>query len=77
MIDPQPDNIAENIAMMERVWRAGYSGMDSMLWNPEMAASRRDPAFQEYMRRTHMLDYWRAHGWPDLCRASASGVVCS
>ncbi|MEO7065085.1 MAG: winged helix-turn-helix domain-containing protein [Dokdonella sp.] len=77
MIDPQPDNIAENIAMMERVWRAGYSGMDSMLWNPEMAAYRRDPAFQEYMRRTHMLDYWRAHGWPDLCRASASGVVCS
>ena len=77
MIDPQPDNIAENIGMMERVWRTGYSGMDSMLWNPELSAYRRDPAFQDYMRRTHMLDYWRAHGWPDRCRAIASGVICS
>ena len=77
MLDPQPENIAANIAMMERVWRTGYSGMDSMLWNPEMATYRRDPAFQEYMKSTHMLDYWRARGWPDRCRADASGLVCS
>ena len=76
VLDPQPD-IAANIAMLEMVWRTGYSGMDSMLWNRELANYRRDSAFQDYVRRTHMFDYWRAHGWPDRCRADGAGVVCS
>ncbi len=76
VLDPQPD-VAANIAMLETVWRTGYSGIDSMLWNPELANYRRDSAFQDYVRRTHMLDYWRAHGWPDRCKASGTQVVCS
>ncbi|WEN16133.1 winged helix-turn-helix domain-containing protein [Rhodanobacter sp. AS-Z3] len=76
VLDPQAD-VAANIAMLETVWRSGYSGMDSMLWNPELADYRRDAAFQDYVRRSHMLDYWRAHGWPDRCRADGAGVVCS
>lgn len=75
VLDPQSD-IATNIAMLETVWRTGYSGMDSMLWNPELANYRRDPAFRDYVRRTHMLDYWRVHGWADRCRASGADVVC-
>ncbi|MEO7050449.1 MAG: winged helix-turn-helix domain-containing protein [Rhodanobacter sp.] len=76
VLDPQSD-IAADIAMLETVWRTGYSGMDSMLWNPELANYRRDPAFQDYVRRTRMLDYWRVHGWPDRCRAAGAGVACS
>jgi TolB-like protein/DNA-binding winged helix-turn-helix (wHTH) protein len=76
VLDPQAD-VSANIAMLEKVWRSGYSGMDSMLWNPELASYRRDPAFQDYVRRTHMLDYWRAHGWPDRCQPGGAGVVCS
>ena len=76
MLDPQPD-IAANILLLETLWRSGYSGMDSMLWNPELANYRRDPAFQDYVRRTHMLEYWRANGWPDRCRADGAGVACS
>lgn len=76
VLDPQAD-VATNIAMLETVWRSGYSGMDSMLWNPELTNYRRGAAFQDYVPRTHMLDYWRAHGWPDRCRAGGAGVVCS
>ena len=76
VLDPQAD-VAANIVMLEAVWRSGYSGMDSMLWNPELANHRRDPAFQDYVRRTHMLDYWRTHGWPDRCKAADAGVACS
>ncbi len=76
VLDPESD-IADNIAMLETVWRTGYSGMDSMLWNRELASYRRDPAFQDYVRRSRLLDYWRAHGWPDRCQPEGAGVVCS
>jgi TolB-like protein/DNA-binding winged helix-turn-helix (wHTH) protein len=76
VLDPQAD-LAADIAMLEAVRRSGYSGMDSMLWNPELANHRRDPAFQDYVRRTHMLAYWRVHGWPDRCKPAGAGVICN
>lgn len=75
MLDPQPD-IPRDIAMVEGVWRSGYSSLESMLWNPELANHRRDPAFQDYLQRNHMLAYWRAHGWPDRCRPVGDLVTC-
>lgn len=75
MLDPQPD-IPGDIAMVEGVWRSGYSSLESMLWNPELANHRRGPAFQDYLQRNHMLAYWRAHGWPDRCRPVGDLVTC-
>lgn len=50
----------------------------SMLpWNTEYAALRSTPAFQDYLRRNRILDYWRAHGFPPQCRAEGDGAACS
>lgn len=38
------------------------------LWYPVMAEVRQLPAFKELMTEINLVEYWRAHGWPDLCR---------
>ena len=39
-------------------------------------ALRRDPAFQDFLRRTHIIDYWRSNGWPAQCRPDGERAVC-
>ena len=46
-------------------------------WNPEYATLRRTPAFQDYLKRNRILDYWREHGFPPQCRAEGDGAACS
>ena len=44
--------------------------------SPNVARFRADPRFQSLVRDTGLLDYWRAVGWPDLCRPLGEGVEC-
>jgi TolB-like protein/tetratricopeptide (TPR) repeat protein len=44
--------------------------------SPNLARFRKDPRFQALVRDTGLLDYWRAAGWPDLCRPLRDGVEC-
>jgi TolB-like protein/tetratricopeptide (TPR) repeat protein len=44
--------------------------------SPNLARFREDPRFQALVRDTGLLDYWRAAGWPDLCRPLGDGVEC-
>jgi TolB-like protein/tetratricopeptide (TPR) repeat protein len=44
--------------------------------SPNLARFRADPRFQALVRDTGLLDYWRAAGWPDLCRPLGDGVEC-
>jgi orotate phosphoribosyltransferase len=44
--------------------------------SPNVARFRKDPRFQMLVRDTGLLDYWRAVGWPDLCRPLGDGVEC-
>ena len=38
---------------------------------------RKTERFKALMRANGMLDYWRAKGWPDLCRpVGAADFVC-
>jgi hypothetical protein len=39
-------------------------------------ALRRDPAFQDFLRRTHIIDYWRSNGWPAQCHAEGERAIC-
>lgn len=75
IFDPQPD-IRRDIAGLEDAWRGGYTGFGEMLWSPQLANHRRDPAFQDYLRRNHIIDYWRRHGWPPQCRPEGSRAEC-
>ena len=75
VFDPRPD-IPGDIAMLEQVWRKGASSMSSMLWNPELANHRRHAAFGDYLRRTGIIEYWRAHSWPQQCRPAGEAAAC-
>ena len=44
--------------------------------SPYMVQFRADPRFQQLVRDSGLLDYWRSAGWPDLCRPAGEGVVC-
>jgi TolB-like protein/DNA-binding SARP family transcriptional activator len=40
----------------------------AMLWHPSYSAIRKTERFKTYVRKAGLVDYWRARGWPDLCR---------
>lgn len=56
------------------LYEQGHSGLSdaylNWLWQPEpwSRKARQDPAFQGFAQRIGMLAYWKAFGWPDLCK---------
>ena len=46
------------------------------LWRAEGGPMRASPIFQEVVARLGLIDYWRATGWPDLCRPEGDGITC-
>jgi tetratricopeptide (TPR) repeat protein len=54
----------------------GGTGMRG-LWEPQFAPLRKTERFKALVRRTGLVDYWRARGWPDLCRpVGADDFTC-
>jgi tetratricopeptide (TPR) repeat protein len=76
LLEPHPD-LPKNIAALEQVMKTGSSSYNLLLWNPESAALRRDPAFQDFLRHTHLIDYWRANGWPAQCHPDGADAICT
>jgi TolB-like protein/DNA-binding winged helix-turn-helix (wHTH) protein len=75
MLQPHSDT-RKDIAALEVVMQTGSSSYNLLLWNPEYAALRRDPAFQDFLHRTHIIDYWRSNGWPAQCHAEGERAIC-
>ena len=47
------------------------------VWAPEFSAMRKTGRFKTYVRNAGLVDYWRARGWPDLCRpTTGDDFVC-
>jgi TolB-like protein len=38
------------------------------IWSSEFQPLRKTERFKAYIRNAGLIDYWRAKGWPDLCR---------
>jgi hypothetical protein len=39
---------------------------------------RKTERFKAYVRKAGLVDYWRARGWPDLCRpVGTDDFVCT
>jgi tetratricopeptide (TPR) repeat protein len=65
------------IEMLDAIQRAGYARFQLTLWMPSERKRRQTEAFQRYLRDSGLLAYWRANGWPDLCRSDGGdGVIC-
>jgi hypothetical protein len=62
-----PDRVLEH---PERALAAGMAngGALRMVWHEFNAPVRKTERFNKLMRDAGVVDYWRARGWPDLCR---------
>lgn len=72
---PKPDYV-QALAAMDSPLRNNWGNYQLMVWMPEYRAARQTPAFQDYLKRNRILDYWRAHGFPPQCRADGEGARC-
>jgi len=55
----------------------GYNVGAVGLWRPKYAPLRQTERFKGLVRKAGLVDYWRARGWPDLCRPmGADDFVC-
>jgi TolB-like protein len=64
------------ITGLEKMLRDGWPSYYMLLWMPEYAALRRDPAFQEFLKRTRLPEFWRENGWPPQCHPQGDGAQC-
>lgn len=61
----------------ERNLQIGLVIFPFYLWDPLYAPLRRTERFKTLMRNIGLVAYWRAKGWPDLCRpVGAVDFVC-
>src|SRR5262249_38329942 len=61
----------------ERARAAGGNPAFVPLWDPNYAPLRKTERFKTIMRNAGMVDYWRAKGWPDLCKpVGADDFAC-
>jgi len=61
----------------EKAVKGGNFRPIEMVWRPVAVALRKTERFKAFMRKAGLVDYWRARGWPDLCRPmGADDFVC-
>jgi len=68
---------ATTLPALESALKTGASSYNLLVWNPETVALRRRPAFQDFLRRNGILDYWRVHGFPPQCLPDGDGAKCT
>ena len=69
--------VSGNEALIAMDRRSGQGGsFTSDIWLPEFRAVRALPGFVDFIEKLGMVDYWRAHGMPDVCNGSAPEVFC-
>jgi hypothetical protein len=64
----------------ERSVEAGYlvSADTDEIWHRSFAPVRKTERFKAFVRNAGMIDYWRARGWPELCRpVGTDDFICT
>jgi adenylate cyclase len=74
--EPVLDRILDNL---ESRMDAGVVGGEvNYIWHPAHAPLRKTERFKAFMRKAGYVEYWRAKGWPDLCRpVGTDDFVCN
>lgn len=77
LLAPDAATHADALATQLIAARAGeYSSFGLLLWTKDLAYLRRTPAFQQHLRDSGILAYWREHGFPEQCRPQGNGAAC-
>ena len=68
VLQPFEDDIAaDEFPVGDMVW----------LWHPSYAPARKTERFKAFARNAGLVEYWRAKGWPEVCRpVGADDFVC-
>jgi TolB-like protein len=70
-----PDRVFEYLERQLAINR--YTSTLGDLWFPEFASLRKTERYKALVRTPGIDSYWRARGWPDLCRpVGADDFVC-
>ncbi|HXE65988.1 MAG TPA: winged helix-turn-helix domain-containing protein [Rhodanobacteraceae bacterium] len=72
LYEPRP-NAADILATFEP---GAQQPGGNLVWAPGYASVRRDPAFQDFLRRMKFIGFWNANGWPPQCKPDGSGARC-
>jgi TolB-like protein/Tfp pilus assembly protein PilF len=65
------------IEYSERNMEIGNAITVNRLWAPLFTPIRKTERFKALMRKAGLVDYWKARGWPDLCRpVGADDFAC-
>jgi TolB-like protein/DNA-binding winged helix-turn-helix (wHTH) protein/Tfp pilus assembly protein PilF len=72
MYEPKPD-AADILATFEP---GGQQPGGNLVWATGYASTRRDPAFQDFLRRMKFIGFWNVNGWPPQCKHDGSGARC-
>jgi hypothetical protein len=65
------------LELPERGLIAGNANVNADLWSAEVSSLRKTDRFKAFVRNAGLVDYWRARGWPDLCRpVGTDDFVC-
>lgn len=75
LLDPRIEPAAM-LALTRRLQRQVFTFPKLTIWMPERHAVRQTREFQDFLRDTGILGYWRAHGFPPQCRADGDGARC-
>ena len=72
-----PDRVLDYQERLIAEYNVLFSQQVRYLWSPDFAPVRKTERFKALMRAAKYVDYWRARGWPDLCRpVGADDFVC-
>ena len=66
----------KTIKGLEDILHSGFGSYWMMLWQPEYVGLRNLPEFQEFLRRTNLVEFWRINGWPAQCHAEGESAIC-
>ena len=72
LYEPKPD-AANILATFEP---GGQQPGGNLVWVPEYAPVRRDPAFQDFLRHMKFIEFWNINGWPPQCKPDGNGARC-
>ncbi|HET7163353.1 MAG TPA: hypothetical protein VFI32_11875, partial [Rhodanobacteraceae bacterium] len=72
LYEPKPD-AANILATFEP---GGQQPGGNLVWVPEYAPVRRDPAFQDFLRHMKFIEFWNINGWPPQCKPDGDGARC-
>ena len=75
LLDPRPGP-GPALVLARRLQREIDASQKLAIWMPEQHALRQTPEFQQFLRDSGLLDYWRRHGFPPQCRPQGEGAAC-